>query len=212
MDYKRYKFPRTFHIPNSKGITSDDKIIKNYDNFIGKEIIITEKMDGENTSLYSDSFIHARSINSDSHESRDYIKNWWSEKYYLLPLYYRVCGENLFAKHSLFYDNLESYLYGFAIFDDNNFRLSIDEMLIWFEELDIKYPKILYRGIFDEKIINNLINILDFTKVEGFVVSSTESFHYNEYSKSTCKFVRNNHVQTDKHWKSQEIIKNGLKV
>ena len=59
----KYKYPRTYHLPFSKGYTSDDKVLKNDLHLIGKEIIITEKMDGENTSIYNSGF-HARSIDS----------------------------------------------------------------------------------------------------------------------------------------------------
>ena len=56
METPKYKYPRTFHIPGSPGATSDDKILKSLDHFKGKRVIITEKMDGENTSLYRDYF------------------------------------------------------------------------------------------------------------------------------------------------------------
>ena len=59
MKYKKY--PRTFHLPFSKGSTSDDKFLKDYSNFENKDIIVTLKMDGENTTMYND-HIHARSL------------------------------------------------------------------------------------------------------------------------------------------------------
>ena len=37
------------------------------------------------------------------------------------------------------------------------------------------------------------------------------SYNYNDFNKSIIKYVRANHVQTDKHWSSQEIIKNEIK-
>ena len=40
---KRYKYPRTLHLPNSKGVTSDDKIIDTIDYFSDKLIVVTEK-------------------------------------------------------------------------------------------------------------------------------------------------------------------------
>ena len=44
----KIKYPRTFHLPWSPGATSDDKMLKSIEHFIGKEVVITEKMDGEN--------------------------------------------------------------------------------------------------------------------------------------------------------------------
>ena len=56
----RTKYPRTFHLDFSPGVSNDDKVIENYNSLEGKEIVVTTKLDGENTSLYSD-YLHARS-------------------------------------------------------------------------------------------------------------------------------------------------------
>lgn len=45
---KRYKYPRTYHLSSSPGKTSDDKVISDMSEFEGKEVVVTEKMDGEN--------------------------------------------------------------------------------------------------------------------------------------------------------------------
>lgn len=42
--YKKY--PRTFHLPFSEGVQSDDKIMKDLSSLEGKEVIVTYKMDG----------------------------------------------------------------------------------------------------------------------------------------------------------------------
>lgn len=58
-----YKYPRTYHLPYSLGITSDDKILPNDNIFFNKEIIVTVKMDGENTTITNDK-VYTRSIDS----------------------------------------------------------------------------------------------------------------------------------------------------
>jgi hypothetical protein len=45
---KYIKYPRTYHVPWSEGATNDDKINKDMSSFYGKNVVITEKMDGEN--------------------------------------------------------------------------------------------------------------------------------------------------------------------
>ena len=60
-----YKYSRTPHLPISPGGTDDDKRLKDYSNFIGNDIVITEKMDGENSNLYPNYF-HARSKDSNN--------------------------------------------------------------------------------------------------------------------------------------------------
>ena len=56
------KYPRTYHLPWSRP-TSDDKKLVDDSQFYGKHLVVTLKMDGENTSMYEDK-IHARSIDS----------------------------------------------------------------------------------------------------------------------------------------------------
>ena len=48
------KYPRTAHVPWSPGATEDDVIIDTVDCFAGREVVVTEKMDGENTTMYKD--------------------------------------------------------------------------------------------------------------------------------------------------------------
>jgi len=37
-------------------------------------------------------------------------------------------------------------------------------------------------------------------------------FHYGQFSRFVGKYVRINHVQTDVHWKDQQLIKNKLRI
>jgi hypothetical protein len=131
----RIKYPRTPHLPWSPGITDDDKIIKSLDNFIGQRVIVTEKMDGENTS-FSNDYIHARSLDSKHHHSRDWVKNFWSQFKNEIPEGFRVCGENLYAKHSIHYKNLPSYFMGFLVCNEDE-CLSWKQSLYWFKKLNI---------------------------------------------------------------------------
>jgi len=47
MNVQHYKYPRTAHLPWSPGADDDDIIIDTVDSFVGKEVVVTEKMDGE---------------------------------------------------------------------------------------------------------------------------------------------------------------------
>lgn len=196
---KYYKYPRTYHLPFSPGADISDKVLDSADHFKGKEIVITEKMDGENTTLY-DKYIHARSIDSKHHESRSWVKGFHAKISYLIPPGWRVCGENLFAEHSIRYTNLLSYFYGFSVWDHHNFCLDFEYTLEWFDTLGIISVPIIYHGVYNEKLIEEIIRTWDFTKKEGFVIRLAEGFHYNDFSKSMAKFVRANHVQTDEFW------------
>lgn len=206
-----YKYPRTFHSLLSETVTSDDKYLLNYDNFIGKEIVITEKMDGSNVTLYND-YYHNRSINTSLHSAFDWIKRYHSNLSYNIPSNLRICGEYLLNVHSISYEDLESYFLAFSVWDnDTNVCLSFDETKEWLDLLNICHVPILYEGIFDIKIIETLYKKLDKSKHEGIVVRLKESFHYDTFNNSVFKLVRANHVQTDKHWMHSQMKINKLK-
>jgi hypothetical protein len=54
---KYYKYPRTYHLPWSPGVNDDDKVISDINIFRDHEVVITEKLDGENC-LDSNTLIH----------------------------------------------------------------------------------------------------------------------------------------------------------
>lgn len=205
------KYGRTYHLPWSKGITSDDKIMRDTSLFERKWVILTEKMDGENTSMYTD-YIHARSIDSNNHPSRNWVKGFWSTFAHDIPNGWRICGENLYAKHSIHYTKengnpLKSYFYMFSVWDELNYCLSWDETVEWAFLLGIELVPVIYEGIWDEDVIKN-IKIND--NSEGYVVRLKDSFHYSEFRNSIAKNVRANHVQTSQHWTKSKIIKNDI--
>lgn len=205
------KYPRTFHLPWSPGITDDDRMHKTTEQWHGRQVVVGMKMDGENTSMYQDHF-HARSVDSGSHPSRDRVKAMWAQFSGDIPYGWRICGENMFAKHSIHYTDLTSYLIGFSVWTDRNVCLSWDESLEWFELLGIEPNEIIYEGIYDEKLIKKLENQLNSYRDEGYVLRLRDSFGYNEFRKYVGKYVRASHVQTTAHhWKAQKIVPNELK-
>ena len=188
---------------------SDDRMMRDVKCFEGEEVVVTIKMDGENTTCYND-YIHARSIDGRSHESRNWVKNFCSKFQYDMPEDMRICGENLFAKHSIGYDNLKSYFYGFSVWIGET-CVSWDETLEWFELLGITPVDVIYRGKFNEDTIRYFASTLDFEKTEGYVVRLSKPFLYGEFRKSVGKFVRENHVQTVRHWMhGQRMEQNGI--
>jgi hypothetical protein len=205
------KASRTMHLPWSPGIHDDDRIIKNLDAFHDQEVVVTIKFDGENTSMYSDYF-HARSIDGRSHPSRSWAKSKWGQICGDIPKGWRVCGENVYATHSIHYTDLEDYFYGFGIWNEHNIRLDWDDQLEWFKLLNITPVTELYRGLWDEKKIKSLWDEKNHDTMEGYVVTTVKGFPYGQYHKNVAKFVRKGHVQTNKHWMhGQRIIPNELR-
>lgn len=209
------KYPRTYHLPWSPGAEAavDDRTLKDLTKFYRHGIVGTLKMDGENTSLYSDGYMHARSLTEDGRrKDRDWVKNFWSQRFFDLPTGWRVCGENLFAKHSIGYGYLPTYFLGFSIWNELNTCLDWESTLEWFELLGITPVPTFYTGAFNPTDIHKAYE--RFTggmEHEGYVIRIADSFTYTQFRKSTGKWVRANHVQTAKHWfAGQKLERNRL--
>jgi len=203
------KYPRTYHHPLSPGVQSDDKVISTMEHMLGKRCVITEKMDGENSSLYRDHY-HARSIDSKHHESRDWLKRFHASIAHDIPVNIRICGENLYAKHSIHYHKLQSYFYGFGVWD-GNMCLSWGDSLEWFDLLGIQPVPVLFEGILTSIRIAKIASKMNFAVSEGFVIRVVDSFLMGDFPTHVCKYVRKGHVQTGDHWMHQSIIANNLR-
>lgn len=107
------KYGRTFHLPISPGASSDDKVMPSLEGLMSEDLVVTEKMDGENTTIHAGGS-HARSPDSRYHPSRDWLKAFAAGISPQLSEGERIVGENLYARHSVAYDALPSYFLGFA--------------------------------------------------------------------------------------------------
>lgn len=209
---KHTKYPRTPHLPWSEGATSDDVLLNDCSHFEGKEVVVTEKLDGECTSMYDDK-IHARSIDSKDHPSRHMVKSLWASKMHGFNNEgLKVVGENCFAKHSIFYDSLPSVFMVFSLFA-GRFCANWSVTTSWCEKHGFKHVPVLYHGIWDiDKIKACYTGKSKFGDTqEGYVVRIFDGFDVADFSKSVAKFVRRNHVQTDEHWMNQKIVPNIIK-
>ena len=54
--------------------------------------------------------------------------------------------------------------------------------------------------------------ITEYTNSEGFVLRNALPFHVSEYSSNVVKWVREGHVQTDKHWMYSSTKRNQLEL
>jgi hypothetical protein len=195
------KYPSTPHLPWSGTVGGDDSVLDDYKHFRGKCVVVTEKMDGENTSMYGHK-VHARSLSSTNHPSRDWVKAFWANSgisYYLMHDYLCLVGENLYAKHSIKYTNLKSYFYGFAIRTMWQFY-GWDETVEIFNKFEIQPVPVLYRGVWDYHKIKGLVKELDLSKQEGYVVRLEGRFAVTRFEESVAKYVRPNHVASSAHW------------
>jgi hypothetical protein len=206
----RTKYPKTMHLPWSPNLQNDDRLLETTDVWNGVEVVITEKMDGENTSMYPHS-IHARSMDSSHHLSRAAVKGIWGSIRHRIPEDYRICGENMYAKHSIGYDNLDSYFLVFNIWDAN-ICLDWRTTTQFCDAFGLYTVPVLYIGLYSDELCQELCSKIDLVKQEGLVVRPTAAFGRDEFETVVGKFVRKGHVQTDEHWLSKPIEVNGVKA
>lgn len=212
---ERVKYPRTWHLPWSAGYTDDDRVWADTTSIDGQEIVMTLKMDGEQTTIYPDGYTHARSIDSPSHPTRDWVKGLGGRIGHELPLSWRVCGENLWAKHSLHYRGLDDYFLVFGIWEGLR-CLPWDETVDWCGLLGLKHVPVLWRGVFQsEGDIHEKWKIGRHyggeAEHEGYVLRLAGSFAFRHFRTSVGKYVRANHVHTHGHWMRSQIEQNGKK-
>ena len=203
----RVHYPRTPHLPWSPGAASDDVRAGDLSPLHGREVVVTEKLDGENTTLYADG-LHARSLDSAHHPSRAWVKALQGRIQAQIPRGWRVCGENLFARHSIAYADLESWFYGFSVWDGDGRCLDWDRTVRFLRRLGVPVPRVLWRGVFDERALRALR--LDTARQEGYVARTVEGFGQDEFGQRVAKWVRGGHVQTDTHWMHAAVVENGL--
>ena len=218
------KYPRTYHVPFSPGATKDDKKLKDgwFEYYRGKEIVFTEKLDGENSCLCQKG-VFARSHGAETRSP--WSINLWGDN----GLYWKVkglidddlliFGENLYGEHSIHYEKLRDYFHVFACYNETTDKWwSWDDVKFVSKVLDVPHVPTLWRGIAEsedqirELIIQtmNMPSAYGNTK-EGVVIRLANEFDGEDFPNYVCKYVRANHVQTDEHWtknwKKAELIR-----
>lgn len=210
------KYGRTYHYPFSPGTTSDDRINHAYweDVRALKNIVHTEKLDGENNCLSRYGvFARSHAAPTTSAWTQAIRERWALIKHDLDDL--ELFGENLYAIHSIAYRKLEQHFFVFAV------RIA-DRWLSWEE---VKF----YAALFDFPTVPELAMVtpgdepafrqkvltlaqapstLDSYDVatqapctrEGIVSRSTEEYPVDAFAQNVFKYVRKGHVKTDEHW------------
>lgn len=216
------KYNRTLHVPFSPGGTSDDKIAKDVSTLFNKELVITEKVDGSNTSLEKEGCFARTHAGPPTHASFDGFKALHSSTKHLIPDNYQFFGEWCYALHSIPYDKLPTYFLMFAgrfPQDDHLQWSSWEEVEMWAQEIGVASVPVLWKGqVKTEKELRSLVERLaaepsDLGTIrEGVVIRVADTFHNDDFSKFVMKWVRKDHVQTSDHWKTQEIIRNKLLI
>jgi hypothetical protein len=212
----RVRYPRTFHLPWSPGATNDDRVLDPAEleaAFAGTEVIITEKVDGECTTMYRD-YLHARSVDYAPHPSRDRVRALHASIAHDIPDGWRLCGENVYALHSIAYDALPAHFLVFSIWNARNECLPWDETVTWAQLLGLHTVPVIALGIWNEAFVRLSDDVAKSQlggDREGYVVRLAAGFHYRAFRRSVVKYVRKNHVTTDDHWAQRAVVANKLR-
>ena len=205
--YHIRKYPRTPYWPYSPTKARDGDTLTDPERFVGRAVVVTEKLDGSNTLLHRGD-VYARSVSAPA------TAKWlamvrkhhaWKVAEPEVFLY----GEDIYGVHSIEYDPVpeDRTFYTFALrFADGSFS-SFRRASDYAWARDIPVVPVLFEGMFDSvqqvrDFVNNAHNqpsALGGTR-EGVVLRVAAGFPAAEFPRSVCKSVRVGHVQSDEHW------------
>jgi len=218
---ERSKYPRTPYLMITRTADPIDRIVDGKD-LLGKSLAFTIKYDGSNVTLCKNGCGARNGYHAD-HESFDLLKAIQGQLGYLLPENVQLFGEWLYAKHSIHYTGdlaLDDYLKIFAglkIAGEHKNFMSCEQLDQMCKEFRLAQVKARYWQVFHslEDLYNAARMIFDEVVDEGhegIVIRNVQEFPYEEFDKNVVKMVRENHVQTDEHWRHTKIIKNEVKI
>ena len=211
------RYPHTPHLPWSPGYDAqEDMVLESTDHWAGSEVIITEKMDGECTTLARE-YMHARSPDYSPHPSRTRVRAEWGRMKGEIPPGWKVCLENVSAMHSIKYTDLPAYFLVFSIWNDGGTALHWDDTLEWCGLLNLRTVPVLWRGTWDEGKCREIVAGLDLDRQEGIVVRPARRYRWDQIEDPEKgvmgKWVRKGHVTTDEHWMERyPIVWNELRT
>lgn len=205
---RRIKYPKTHYLPYSPGKASGDHFMPTtHELEQARQVVVTEKMDGENTTIYRDGW-HVRSINSIPCQYHSFLQSCILPPFqYKIPEDWRVCGEYLYVEHTIHYSQLQSYFEVFSIWN-KDVCLSWEMTKALAKQWGLVTVPELYIGKYNEKQIAQIgADVVD-AGGEGIVVRVANEFPFWNFAQCIGKYVRQNHVPTKVHWRNKRLVTN----
>lgn len=178
-----YKYPRTRHIEGSRLQNGDEDLkVINFDYIKDKYIVVEEKVDGANCGISFDKngemLLQSRGhfLNGGYGEKQfSLFKTWTSchihDLYKLLGNRYVMYGEWLYAKHTVFYDQLTHYFMEFDIFDKEEGKFLSTKRR---KEILKDYKFIISVLVLHEGKLNSFKELTSFLSKSNFKSSNSE--------------------------------------
>ena len=207
MPPNRLKYPRTPYWPHSPTIGRGDTVHSDPDRFVGRPVVVTEKLDGSNVLIHRGK-VYGRSVAAEAtNKWLAMVKKHHAWKVTEPDVY--LYGEDIYGVHSIEYGPVreDETFCAFALRDPDGAFRSVAELERFVAERDIPLVPVLYRGELDSLVkLRELIrcehakrSVLGGER-EGVVVRTAEGFPSSDFARNVCKSVRRDHVQTDQHW------------
>lgn len=190
------RYPRTFVLPWTEAMSKGDRRLASLDALEATEVVATEKLDGQNVTLYRD-MVMFRNIAARTHPSRAWLDRFWEARRHRIPDGWRVCGEYVFISHFVTYTELESYFIGFSVWNDANTCLSWSDTVRFLDELDIARARVLYAGPCCPPSIHAAWIEHGACQSEGYVVRTAGAISLRQFKTHVGKFIRDGYVQRD---------------
>ena len=205
-----WKYPRTPYWPDSPTKARDGDTLTDPERFVGRHVVVTEKLDGSNTLLHRGE-VYARSVSAPA------AAKWlgmvrkhhaWKVAEPDVFLY----GEEIYGVHSIAYDPVseDETFHAFALrYGDGSFG-SFREMADYARSRAMPVVPVLFEGTF-----GSVQQVRDFVSEahaqpsalggerEGVVLRLAAGFPAEDFEHSVCKSVRVGHVQSDEHWSTR---------
>lgn len=203
------------HLPWSQEQTRRNKYLDAVEGllFTHGEAVLMEKIDGSNVCLTRENLFARSHSREPEHRSFDRLKARWPQLHYRIPETLAIYGEWVYATHSITYDRLPDYFIMFSVLDmEAEVWLSWDDTTALADELGVEHVPVIHRGQWDRREFEREPDgesTFGDTR-EGYVVRTTDAFAHEDFERAMAKCVRENHVQTDEHWKHGSIETNTL--
>jgi hypothetical protein len=190
------EYPRTYHLPDSPGATSGDRIQPDL-SWLDGELVVTEKLDGGNLTFTRDA-MYGRSPDSGTQPWDRPAKVLWAMTAHRIPDDWRVCGESMWARRSIAYRDLPGVFIVFGIWDETDTLLGWDDTVDWAERLELPVVPVLYRGASISEARAAWARQRDAETSEGFVLRSAGRIPATEFCHRLLTWVRAGHVRADR--------------
>lgn len=172
------KYPRTQHIEGSRKQDGDEDLSAvPFSEIANRYIVVEEKMDGANSGIsFSDNgrlLLQSRGhyLNGGPREKHFALFKTWASTF-AQPLFevlsnrYIMYGEWMYAKHTIFYTDLQHYFLEFDIYDKEAEQfLSTEQRRVFWKKLPFIVPvKVLFEGK-----LKQLSDLTDFVTQSYFI-------------------------------------------